>query len=98
MLGLLALGTIAGSIKRANGAVPPSSMVKIGLMNSRGPYIAIIVPNSFEMNPLLQSPSFRADPNFPYLDISGMSYMCSEHFKLLFAIHQISIGRILPIC
>ncbi|KAI6681870.1 hypothetical protein NL676_035751 [Syzygium grande] len=26
MLGLLALGTIAGSIKRANGAVPPSSM------------------------------------------------------------------------
>ncbi|XP_030448250.2 bark storage protein A-like [Syzygium oleosum] len=74
MLGLLALGAIAGSIKRANGAVPPSSMVKIGLMNSRGPYIAIIVPNSFEMNPLLQSPSFQADPNFPYLDISGRRF------------------------
>ncbi|KAF8034338.1 hypothetical protein BT93_C0592 [Corymbia citriodora subsp. variegata] len=65
---------IAGSIKRADGAVPPSSMAKIRQMNSRGPYIAIIVPNSFEMDPLLQSPSFRADPKFPYLDISGRRF------------------------
>lgn len=71
---LLALGVIAGSVERADGAVPPSSMAKIRMMNSRGPYIAIVVPNSFEMNPLLQSPSFRADPNFPYLDILGRRF------------------------
>ncbi|KAL3744966.1 hypothetical protein ACJRO7_014124 [Eucalyptus globulus] len=30
-------------------------MAKIGLMNSRGPYIAILVPNSFEMDPLVEN-------------------------------------------
>lgn len=71
LMGLLALGVVAGKIKTANGTVPLSSRVKIRMMNNRGPYIAVIVPYSFEMNPLLRSPSFRADPNFPYLDILG---------------------------
>lgn len=71
LVGILALGVIAGSIPGANGAVPLGSMVKIRMMNSRGPYIGVIVPNTFEMNPLLQSPSFRADPDFPCLDIAG---------------------------
>ena len=31
----------------------------------------IVVPNSFERDPLLQSPSFVADDHFPYLDFSG---------------------------
>lgn len=74
LVGLLALGVIAGSVKRADGAVPPSSMAKIGMMNSRGPYIAIVVPNSFEMNPLLQSPSFVPNETLPYLDISGRRF------------------------
>ncbi|XP_030448251.2 bark storage protein A-like [Syzygium oleosum] len=74
LMGLLALGVVAGKIKTANGTVPLSSRVKIRMMNNRGPYIAVIVPNSFEMNPLLRSPSFRADPNFPYLDILGRRF------------------------
>ncbi|XP_010047917.2 bark storage protein A [Eucalyptus grandis] len=75
LVGILALGIVAGMVKTADGAaVPPSSMAKIRRMNSRGPYAGVIVPNSFEMSPLLQSPSFRSDPNFPYLDILGRRF------------------------
>ncbi|KAI6681871.1 hypothetical protein NL676_035752 [Syzygium grande] len=36
LMGLLALGVVAGKIKTANGTVPLSSRVKIRLMNNRG--------------------------------------------------------------
>lgn len=44
---------------------------KIDRMNKMGPYLGIVVPNSFELDPLLQSPSFVADEKFPFLDFSG---------------------------
>lgn len=43
----------------------------IDRINKMGPYLGIVVPNSFELDPLLQSPSFVADEKFPFLDFSG---------------------------
>nr|XP_043624020.1 bark storage protein A [Erigeron canadensis] len=43
-------------------------------VNMVGSYIGIVVPNSFEMNPLLQSSSFVENHKRPYLDISGRRF------------------------
>lgn len=67
---VLALRISTGS--RAYAAVSQSAMRNIDKVNKDGPYLGIVVPNTFEMNPLLQSPSFEADQKLPYLDFSGM--------------------------
>ncbi|CAN6456552.1 unnamed protein product [Victoria cruziana] len=46
----------------------------IGKINSNGPYIGLVVPNFFEMNPLLQSPSFKKDGTYPHFDFSGRRF------------------------
>nr|GMC63468.1 bark storage protein A [Ipomoea batatas] len=56
------------------GAVSPSVMNKIKAVNKKGPFLGIVVPNSFEMNPLLQSPSFVSDPTIPFLDFAGRRF------------------------
>ncbi|MCL7039120.1 hypothetical protein MKW94_002523 [Papaver nudicaule] len=37
-------------------------------------YLGLIVPNAYEMGPLLQSRSFVADPSLPYIDFSGRRF------------------------
>ncbi|KAG6723623.1 hypothetical protein I3843_03G211800 [Carya illinoinensis] len=50
----------------------------IDRINKMGPYLGIVVPNSFELDPLLQSPSFVADEKFPFLDFSGRRFRFGE--------------------
>ncbi|KAJ4976380.1 hypothetical protein NE237_001486 [Protea cynaroides] len=54
-----------------DGAVSTSIMKKIREVNKKGHYLGIVVPNFFEMSPLLQSSSFVADEKLPYVDFSG---------------------------
>ncbi|GMI94824.1 hypothetical protein like AT4G28940 [Hibiscus trionum] len=56
------------------GSIPSSTLRKIDRINKEGSYVGIIVPNSFEMNPLLQSPTFLPHHNLPYLDFSGRRF------------------------
>ncbi|CAB4288437.1 unnamed protein product [Prunus armeniaca] len=58
----------------AYGAVSHTTMRKIDRLNKKGPYLGIVVPNFFELNPLLQSTSFVADQKLPYLDFSGRRF------------------------
>ncbi|KAJ6698791.1 PURINE NUCLEOSIDE PHOSPHORYLASE [Salix purpurea] len=76
MLGLVILvwGVWSSTIGRADGAISTSTMQEIERVNEKGPYLGIVVPNSFEMNPLLQSPSFVADLQVPYLDYFGRRF------------------------
>lgn len=61
----------------SQAAVPMSVLKQVYRANKNGPYLGIVVPNAFEMNPLLQSPSFVVDHNLPHLDFSGLGlYMC----------------------
>ncbi|XP_061350596.1 bark storage protein A [Gastrolobium bilobum] len=69
---------VLGSSIRANGAVSQLSWREISNINSQGPYIGIVVPNAFEMNPLLQSPSFVAHNKFPYFDFAGKHFRIGE--------------------
>lgn len=63
------------STRTVDGAVSQSTMKKIDMMNKKGPYLGIIVPNSFELTPLLESASFVADQKLPTLDFSGTIYI-----------------------
>ncbi|XP_050216134.1 bark storage protein A [Mercurialis annua] len=54
--------------------ISEDAMKKIDLVNEKGQCLGIVVPNAFEMNPLLQSPKFVADDHLPYLDFSGRRF------------------------
>lgn len=70
---LMVLEIRCSSSSRGNGEVVSKSSIKISdRINKEGPYFGIVVPNSFEMNPLLQSPTFFPDHNHPYFDFSGL--------------------------
>lgn len=66
-------------VNRVECMVPKSLLKDIDKINKVGSY-GIVVPNSFEMNPLLQSSSFIANKKRPYIDISGklirLCYIC----------------------
>ncbi|TKY44613.1 Bark storage protein A [Spatholobus suberectus] len=68
LLGLLVL--LLGSSIVANGAVSELSWREISNVNSEGQYIGIVVPNAFELEPLLRSPSFVPHHKFPYFDFA----------------------------
>jgi len=72
LLGLLVL--LLGSSIMANGAVSEVSWREISNINSEGPYLGIVVPNSFELGPLLRSSSFVPHNKFPYFDFAGNFY------------------------
>lgn len=53
---------LAITLKEANGAVDPETQALINSANLYGPYLGVVIPNLFEMIPLLQHPSFNARP------------------------------------
>ncbi|CAM8999100.1 unnamed protein product [Rhodiola kirilowii] len=56
------------------GAVSESSLRAITNINDRGPYVGLVVPNAYEMNPLLASSSFVPHRSFPRLDLFGRRF------------------------
>ncbi|KAK4781231.1 hypothetical protein SAY87_017337 [Trapa incisa] len=63
VVGMGACG-MAGSLERT-----------IRRINQKGPFLGIVIPNSFQMSPLLNSSSFKPDPQLSnYLDISGKRF------------------------
>ncbi|XP_030541748.2 bark storage protein A-like [Rhodamnia argentea] len=71
---VLLLAVVMGVMNRSFGAVPHGSMRMVDGVNKEGPFLGIVVPNSFEMNPLLQTPSFVPNGTLPHLDISGRRF------------------------
>ncbi|XP_027176945.1 bark storage protein A isoform X1 [Coffea eugenioides] len=61
-------------IRSANAAVSDYAWANIRRVNQEGPYLGIVVPNSFEMSPLLQSPSFVPHDKLPYIDVAGRRF------------------------
>ncbi|XP_021745484.1 uncharacterized protein LOC110711413, partial [Chenopodium quinoa] len=56
----------------AQGEIPKKIMHHINVANKNGPYIGVVIPNLFELNPLLQSPSFSASKFI--IDFSGRRF------------------------
>lgn len=53
----------------SNGALSAETQMLIEEANMSGPYLGLVIPNSFEMDPLLQSPNFTSSNLF--IDFSG---------------------------
>ncbi|KAH9288057.1 hypothetical protein KI387_032174 [Taxus chinensis] len=52
----------------------PKLLNQIQKINEAGPYLGLVVPNKFEMDPLLQSSVFIADEDIPFTDLSGRRF------------------------
>ncbi|XP_058780676.1 bark storage protein A-like [Vicia villosa] len=52
-------------------ALTPKLQNKIAKLNKEGPYLGLVIPNSFELNPLLQNPGYT--PNTT-IDFSGRRF------------------------
>jgi len=70
-LGVLVMMVLLGNSINAYGAINQLSWREISNINNQGPYIGIIVPNAYELNPLLLSSSFEPHNKFPYFDFAG---------------------------
>lgn len=55
----------------AQGEITRRTMYEICNANNRGPYIGIVIPNFYELNPLLNSPSFIASG---FIDLEGRKF------------------------
>ncbi|KAL5203394.1 hypothetical protein ABZP36_014346 [Zizania latifolia] len=58
----------------AEAAVPASAERAIRRVNRRGPFLGVVVPNGFEMDPLLRSPAFSPAKKLPHLDVAGRRF------------------------
>ncbi|XP_031120198.1 bark storage protein A-like [Ipomoea triloba] len=69
---ILGLVILATSVEEANGEVHGKTRKLINMANKKGPYIGLVIPNLFEMNPLLQHPSFV--PSNLTIDYAGRRF------------------------
>lgn len=66
---LLAMSCAVGA------AVPESTARSIRRANRLGPFLGVVVPNAFEMEPLLRSPRFSPARSLPpHLDVAGRRF------------------------
>ncbi|KAI8565502.1 hypothetical protein RHMOL_Rhmol03G0263900 [Rhododendron molle] len=72
LLGCLVL--VLCFISGGDGAISRNVMKEVIGINKEGPYLGIVVPNNYEMSPLLQSSSFEGDTKFGFLDFSGRRF------------------------
>lgn len=71
-IGLLVITLSMGNIiEEANCEISRTILSKIERMNHRGPYLGIVAPNNFELNPLLASKAFVPYPSLPFIDFAG---------------------------
>lgn len=70
-LGLLFIIALGFSNNLADGSISPNLWQSINRINQKGDCLGIVVPNSFELRPLLQSPSYVPHSKFPDIDFAG---------------------------
>lgn len=62
-------------------AVPATTQRLINKVNKDGPYLGLVIPNMFEMNPLLQHTSYK--PTDLTIDFAGMLLLSTFIFSLI---------------
>lgn len=72
-LAVIVLAVLAALATEAScSGIPGHTWRRIRRVNREGPFLGLVVPNAFEMSPILQSPSFVQKANLPYLDAAGV--------------------------
>uniref|UniRef100_A0A0D9WE30 Nucleoside phosphorylase domain-containing protein n=1 Tax=Leersia perrieri TaxID=77586 RepID=A0A0D9WE30_9ORYZ len=68
---MLTLLLVVAAAAVAEAAVPAIASQAVRHVNRWGPFLGVVVPNGFEMEPLLRSPDFSPAKELPYLDVAG---------------------------
>ncbi|XP_056166553.1 uncharacterized protein LOC115674393 isoform X4 [Syzygium oleosum] len=81
---------VASNAWDANGALPAATLKEIAGANANGPYIGIVIPNLFEMDPLLNSSSYNATE---IIDFAGRRFRFGtvEERKVILVMTGLSI-------
>ncbi|KAI6680030.1 hypothetical protein NL676_033911 [Syzygium grande] len=81
---------VASNAWDANGALPAVTLKEIAGANANGPYIGIVIPNLFEMDPLLNSSSYNATE---IIDFAGRRFRFGtvEERKVILVMTGLSI-------
>lgn len=68
--------SIGNIVEDANCEIPRMVLNKIERMNKKGPYLGIVAPNNYELNPLLDSPAYVPYSPLPFIDFAGKIFCC----------------------
>ncbi|KAF8090737.1 hypothetical protein N665_0468s0014 [Sinapis alba] len=85
---------IVNVIEEANGEISPTVLSKIEWMNKRGPYLGIVAPNNFELNPLLASQAYVPYPSLPFIDFAGRRFRFGEILNQRVVIVMTGLGMV----
>lgn len=79
LIGLLVVALSIGNvIEEAYGEIPRPVLSEIEWINKRGPFLGIVAPNNYELNPLLDSQAYVPYHRLPSIDFAGkiLFYVC----------------------
>lgn len=68
---LVVVLSVGNVIEEANGEIPRTILGKIERINQKGPYLGIVAPNNYELNPLLGSKAYVPSSSLPFIDFAG---------------------------
>ncbi|CAM0880536.1 unnamed protein product [Alopecurus aequalis] len=74
MAGAFVVVAVALMATTAECYISKKTWAAIGMANRHGPFVGLVVPNAFEMVPVLNSPSFVASKTVRNLDIQGRRF------------------------
>ncbi|KAM0894202.1 hypothetical protein ACQ4PT_024614 [Festuca glaucescens] len=72
--GAAVLVAVALMATAAEGYISKKTWAAIGRANRHGPFVGLVVPNAYEMVPVLNSPSFVGSKTVPNLDVQGRRF------------------------
>jgi hypothetical protein len=68
---VVVLAMVALMVTAAEGFISKKTWSAIRRADRDGPFVGLVVPNTYEMDPVLSSPDFKPSNNIPILDVQG---------------------------
>ncbi|CAH8366519.1 unnamed protein product [Eruca vesicaria subsp. sativa] len=79
LIGLLVVVLSVGNvIEEANGEIPRTVLSEIEWINKRGPFLGIVAPNNYELNPLLDSKAYVPYHSLPSIEFADVNLQIGD--------------------
>ncbi|KAM0913620.1 hypothetical protein ACQ4PT_012048 [Festuca glaucescens] len=82
LAGAVVLVAVVLMATAVEGYISEKTRAAISRANRHGPFVGLVVPNAYEMVPVLNSPSFVASKTIPNLDVQG-TYRPLNHKQIM---------------
>ncbi|CAH8274991.1 unnamed protein product [Arabidopsis lyrata] len=91
---LVVVLSVGNVIEEANGEIPRTILGKIERINQKGPYLGIVAPNNYELNPLLGSKAYVPSSSLPFIDFAGRKFRFGKLSKQPVVIVMSGLGMV----